>query len=82
MRSTRDTIISIKNKYKEVLGVNASQVVNKNDDAWGSFFKQLDLKKQGRLPSFIRRLSHQAIGRTGSLGRRRYTYRSEAMDII
>ena len=32
-------------KYKGVLGVNAGQVVNKNDEAWNAFFKQLDLRK-------------------------------------
>jgi len=32
-------------KYKGVLGVNAGQVINKNDGAWDAFFKQLDLRK-------------------------------------
>jgi putative transposase len=32
-------------RYKEVLGVNAGQVINKNDEAWDAFFKQLDLRK-------------------------------------
>jgi putative transposase len=32
-------------KYKGVLGVNANQVINKNDEAWKAFFKQLDLRK-------------------------------------
>jgi putative transposase len=44
-------------KYKGVLGVNAGQVVNKNDEAWNAFFKQLDLRKQRRLPPHIRKLS-------------------------
>jgi putative transposase len=37
-------------KYKGVIGVNAGQVINKNDEAWKAFFKQLDLRKQGKLP--------------------------------
>jgi len=41
MRLTRDTITDIRG----VLGVNAGQVVNKNDEAWNAFFKQLDLRK-------------------------------------
>ena len=44
-------------KYKEVLGVNAGQVVNKNDEAWNAFFELLDLRKQGKLPPFMKKLS-------------------------
>ena len=44
-------------KYKEVLGVNASQVVDKNDGAWNAFFELLDLRKQGKLPPFMKKLS-------------------------
>jgi putative transposase len=32
-------------RYKGVLGVNAGQVVNKNDQAWNAFFEVLDLRK-------------------------------------
>jgi putative transposase len=32
-------------KYKGVLGVNANQVINKNDEAWKAFFELLDLRK-------------------------------------
>jgi putative transposase len=44
-------------KYKGVLGVNAGQVVNKNDGAWKAFFELLDLRKEGRLPSNIKKVS-------------------------
>jgi putative transposase len=44
-------------RYKGVLGVNAGQVINKNDEAWNAFFKQLDLRKQRRLPPHIRKSS-------------------------
>jgi len=44
-------------RYKGVLGVNAGQVVNKNDEAWNAFFELLDLRKQRRLPPHIRKLS-------------------------
>jgi len=40
-------------KYKSVLKVNAQQVARKNTEAWKSFFKNLKLKKEGKLPSFI-----------------------------
>jgi putative transposase len=44
-------------KYNETLGVNAQAVIQKNDEAWSTFFKQLDLKKQGRLMPHIRKVS-------------------------
>jgi putative transposase len=44
-------------KYNETLGVNAQAVIQKNDEAWNVFFKQLDLKKQGRLPPNIKKVS-------------------------
>ena len=40
-------------KYKDVLKVNAQQVARKNAEAWRSFFKNLKLKKEGKLPPFI-----------------------------
>ena len=67
-------------RYNETLGVNAQAVIQKNDEAWSTFFKQLDLKKQGRLPPNIIRSLHQAIGRTGLHVRRRYTYSLEVID--
>jgi putative transposase len=42
-------------KYKGVLGVNAGQVVNKNDEAWNAFFELLKLGKQGKLPPFMKK---------------------------
>ena len=44
-------------KYKQVLGVNAQQVINKNNEAWSSFFSLLKLKKQGKLPPYITHVS-------------------------
>ena len=44
-------------KYNETLGVNAQAVTQKNNEAWNVFFKQLDLKKQGRLPPHIKKFS-------------------------
>jgi putative transposase len=44
-------------KYNETLGVNAQAVIQKNDEAWDAFFKQLDLRKQGRLPPNIKKVS-------------------------
>jgi putative transposase len=44
-------------RYKEVLGVNAGQVINKNDLAWKALFEFLKLGKQGKLPPFMKKLS-------------------------
>jgi len=43
-------------KYKTLIGsATAQQILNKNEDAWKSFFKMLKLKKEGKLPPFITR---------------------------
>jgi len=68
-------------KYNETLGVNAQAVIQKNDETWNVSFKQLDLRKQGRLPLHIRSL-HQAIGWTGLQVRRKYIYSLEVIDTI
>jgi putative transposase len=45
-------------KYKPLIGaVTAQTVIRKNDKAWRSFFRLLELKKEGRLPSFMRKVS-------------------------
>ncbi len=44
-------------KYKEVLGVNAQGVTQKNNEAWSSFFSLLKLKREGRLPPHITHVS-------------------------
>ncbi|MFP3209721.1 MAG: transposase, partial [Nitrososphaeria archaeon] len=42
-------------KYKGVLGPhNADAVINKNNEAWGSFFSLLKAKKEGKLPKHER----------------------------
>jgi putative transposase len=42
--------------YRSALGVNAQQVLNKNNEAWNSFFSLLKLKKEGRLPPHMKRV--------------------------
>jgi putative transposase len=44
-------------KYKKVLGVNAGQIINKNEETWNSFFELLKMKRQGRLSPHIRKIS-------------------------
>ncbi len=42
-------------KYKHDIGtVTIQQIINKNTEAWKSFFEQLKLKKEGKLPSYIK----------------------------
>ena len=41
-------------KYKVLIGsATTQQILNKNDEAWKSFFKLLKLKKESKLPPFI-----------------------------
>ncbi|MFP3299137.1 MAG: transposase [Thermocladium sp.] len=45
-------------KYKDELGsANAQQVLNKNNEAWSSFFSLLKLKKENKLPPHMNRVS-------------------------
>ena len=45
-------------KYKMLIGsATTQQVLNKNDEAWRSFFELLKLKKESRLPPFITRVN-------------------------
>jgi putative transposase len=44
-------------KYREELGVNAQAVMQKNNEAWNSYFSLLKLKKEGKLPPHMKRVS-------------------------
>jgi len=45
-------------KYKTLIGSATTQrVLNKNDEAWNSFFKLLKLKKENKLPPFVTRVN-------------------------
>jgi len=45
-------------KYKNELGsANAQQVLNKNNEAWSSFFSLLKLRKENKLPPHMDRVS-------------------------
>jgi putative transposase len=57
-------------RYNETLGVNAQAVIQKNDEAWNVFFMQLDLKKQGRLPPHIRKVSPPGYWKDRLTGKR------------
>nr|WP_291766614.1 hypothetical protein [Caldivirga sp. UBA161] len=44
------TWIKYYQKYRDRLGVNAQAILQKNNEAWASFFTMLRLKKEGKLP--------------------------------
>jgi putative transposase len=58
-------------KYKNVLGVNAQAVMQKNNEAWSSFFSLLKLRSEGELPPFMRRVSPPGYWKDEATGRRR-----------
>ncbi|MGC9137254.1 MAG: RNA-guided endonuclease InsQ/TnpB family protein, partial [Caldivirga sp.] len=52
----RNTYREFYDKYKMLIGsATAQQILNKNDEAWRSFFGLLKARKEGRLPPFMRR---------------------------
>jgi putative transposase len=58
-------------KYRGVLGVNAQAVMQKNNEDWNSFFSLLRLKKEGKLPPRMRRVSPPGYWKDRDTGRRR-----------
>jgi putative transposase len=57
-------------KYNDVLGVNAGQVINLNNNAWKSYFELNRLYKQGELPRFYGKPSPPGFWKDKVLGRR------------
>jgi len=44
-------------KYKQLIGPATTQtIIRKNDRAWRGFFELLKLKKEGRLPLFVKKI--------------------------
>jgi len=43
-------------KYKEELGVNAQAIMQKNNEAWNSFFSLLRLRKENKLPPHMKHI--------------------------
>jgi len=43
-------------RYKGALGVNAQAVLQKNNEAWSSFFSLLRRKREGKLPPHMKRV--------------------------
>jgi len=58
-------------KYKGILSVNAQAVMQKNNEAWNSFFSLLRLKKQGKLPPYMNHISPPGYWKDKEIGRRK-----------
>jgi len=58
-------------KYKNVLGVNAQAVLQKNNEAWNSFFSLLNMKREGKLPPYMNHVSPPGYWKDEATGRRR-----------
>ncbi|MFP3303411.1 MAG: transposase, partial [Caldivirga sp.] len=67
----KSTWVKYYEKYKGMLGVNAQAVMQKNNEAWNSFFSLLRLKKENKLPPFMRRVSPPGYWKDEATGRRR-----------
>ena len=62
----KTTYKEFQEKYKKLIGiVTAQQVLNKNNQAWSSFFRELKEKKDGGLPSFIKRVNPPGYKKKG-----------------
>ena len=57
-------------RYNAVLGVNAGQVINLNNDSWRSFKTLLRLYKQGKLPKFMGKPSPPGFWKDKVFGKR------------
>jgi putative transposase len=58
-------------KYRGVLGVNAQAVMQKNNEDWSSFFSLLNMKKEGKLPPHMKRVSPPGYWKDRETGKRR-----------
>ena len=62
----RNTYKEFYERYKMLIGsATAQQILNKNDEAWRSFFGLLKARKEGRLPPFMRRVSPPGYKKRG-----------------
>ena len=62
----KTTYKEFQEKYKKLIGiVTAQQILNKNNQAWNSFFRELKEKKDGGLPGFIKRVNPPGYKKKG-----------------
>jgi putative transposase len=58
-------------KYKKILSVNAQAVLQKSNEAWSSFFSLLRLRKENKLPPFMKRVSPPGYWKDRETGKRK-----------
>jgi len=58
-------------KYKGILGVNAQAVLQKNNEAWSSFFTLLKRRREGKLPPHIKKVTPPSYWKNRKAGKRR-----------
>jgi len=62
----KTTYKEFQEKYKKLIGiVTAQQILNKNNQAWSSFFRELKEKKEGGLPGFIKKVNPPGYKKKG-----------------
>jgi len=60
------------NEFKRILGsATTQQIIRKNDEAWRSFLKLLRLKRGGKLPKHIRKVSPPSYWKDRLTGKRK-----------
>ncbi|MFP3263857.1 MAG: hypothetical protein RXQ62_05460 [Nitrososphaeria archaeon] len=67
-------------RYKGLLGVNAQAVLQKNNEAWSSFFSLLKRKREGKLPPHMRRISPPKYWKDRETKERRLSWSSGRTD--
>ncbi|PUA32583.1 MAG: transposase [Zestosphaera tikiterensis] len=64
----KETYREFYEKYKSLIGsVTAQQVLNKNGEAWRSFFSLLKAKKEGKLPPYIAKVNPPGYKKRGKV---------------
>jgi transposase len=59
-------------KYKGILGsANVQAVMQKNNEAWNSFFTLLNMKREGKLPPYMKRVSPPSYWKDRETGKRK-----------
>jgi len=62
----KETYKEFYEKYKKLIGsATAQQILNKNNEAWSSFFDLLKAKIEGKLPSFVTKVSPPGYKKKG-----------------
>ena len=81
--SLKTTYKEFQEKYKKLIGiVTAQQVLNKNNQAWSSFFRQLKEKKDGGLPIFVKRVNPPGYKKRGKTRELWVVIRNDQYEIV